>query len=1602
MNYKLQLNLVSITILLILLSSNKLLAQSGSNDPQFNSAGVGFNANEGANSALGIIVQPSGKIILGNTSLYNGVATPRIVRINPDGDIDPTFNPGSGANNTVGQLETQSTGKIIASGTFTQYSGVVRNRIARLNSDGSLDLTFDAGTAIPGNPNTIFVQPDDKILVAGHYNPPTGGTFPYFIRLNQDGSPDPSFNTGSNAINIYTISIQPDNKLIVCGSYSTFNGTPANSVVRLNPNGSIDPTFSSGLVATALPYNSTIQPDGKILITGAFPIPGGSLPNKGVIRLNTDGSQDLTFNGFGFNTQPYHILRQADGKFIISGIFSSYNGTPVGPVMRLNADGSLDNPGSIGGNAARMRPTNTGKLMVCGFLIGGYGYKGIARMDQNSLLIDTTFNVSSTLIRGANDAVRCVALQPDNKIVIGGVFDVYNGMNRNQFARLNPNGGIDPTFNIGTGPNADVISMRVQPDGKIVIGGGFGFYNSVSRLRIARILPDGSVDMSFNPGTGANNIVVSTELQPDGKILIGGFFTTYNGTSSNRLARLNSDGSYDGTFNIGTGANGSVYATPVQTDGKIIVAGTFTTFNGVSYNRILRLNADGTIDNSFTIGTGASGSIYVALIQPDGKIIIGGQFTSYNGTARKNIARLNSDGTLDLTFDPGTGVNNNINTISLQSDGKIIIGGQFSNYNGIARSGIARVNTDGSLDLTFNPGNGINSGGVWGSSIQPDGNIVITGGFTEYNGVLRNRITRLLNSCPSSFFNITEANTSCYGVADGSINLTALGGTAPFSFTWNDGATTQNRTGLSSGSYSVNITDASGCTDSYNNIVVNSPSPITPTSITQSSCGTFNWNGQILSSSGIYQQTFTSLTGCDSLVTLNLTVLNPTTGIDIQSACSSFTWIDGNIYTTSTNIPTFVLQNAAGCDSTVTLHLTILSNSGIDTQTACDSFDWIDGNTYTSSTNTPTFVLQNAVGCDSIVTLNLTITHSTTGTDVQTACDSYDWIDGNTYTSSTNTPTFVLQNAAGCDSIVTLNLTITHSTTGTDVQTACDSFDWIDGNTYTSSTNTPTFVLQNAVGCDSTVTLNLTITHSTTGTDVQTACDSFDWIDGNTYTSSTSTPTFVLQNAAGCDSIVTLNLTITHSTTGTDVQTACDSFDWIDGNTYTSSTNTPTFVLQNAVGCDSTVTLNLTITHSTTGTDVQTACDSFDWIDGNTYTSSTNTPTFVLQNAAGCDSTVTLNLTITASTSGTDVQTACDSFDWIDGNTYTSSTNTPTFVLQNAAGCDSLVTLNLTIFNSTVGLETQTACGSFVWPVNGQTYIASGLYIDTIPNASGCDSIITLDLTIIPSLPLTIENVFVFPSDANSCVGEAAITVSGNAPFELDFDNGSQVITSSGYSLVTNLCTGVHDLHVTDNCGDTLSVPVVIPVDSNFVFNNPFIDSLALDSLGVIMTNCDIFYNGIDTAYIDSIWTTGNTVNVIWNIVDSNGSNFDTTSYALNNGNGVYWVQLSVFCPFKSSGEYFTVTEAIYFLNGSVSTAGLEDVGKDLFEVYPNPTNDRVYINFSGSDAELIVYDVQGKMVMKDQIQNHGTVSLQNFERGVYLFNLKNSQGHHVQRIVKQ
>ncbi|RYZ13646.1 MAG: hypothetical protein EOO70_08385, partial [Myxococcaceae bacterium] len=232
-------------------------------------------------------------------------------------------------------------------------------------------------------------------------------------------------------------------------------------------------------------------------------------------------------------------------------------------------------------------------------------------------------------------------------------------------------------------------------DGKVLIGGSFTTISGTARSGLARLNPNGSLDTSFNPGTGENAMIYSLALQSDGKVLLGGAFTSINGTTRNRVGRLNADGSLDMGFDVGTVVNstGSIWgsATPlvralaVQSDGKVLVGGTFTSINGTARRNIVRLNASGSVDTSFLVN-GPSNTVYTIALQSDGKMLL--------GCISGRIVRLNANGSDDWSFYADTGTNDTFNAIALQSDGKVLVGGSFSSISGKARSYLDRLDND--------------------------------------------------------------------------------------------------------------------------------------------------------------------------------------------------------------------------------------------------------------------------------------------------------------------------------------------------------------------------------------------------------------------------------------------------------------------------------------------------------------------------------------------------------------------------------------------------------------------------------------------------------------------------------------------------------------------------------------------------------------------------------------------------------------------------------------------------------------------------------------------------------------------------------------------
>lgn len=342
------------------------------------------------------------------------------------------------------------------------------------------------------------------------------------------------------------------------------------------------------------------------------------------------------------------------------------------------------------------------------------------------------------------------------------------------------------------------------------------------------------------------------------------------------------------------------------------------------------------------------------------------------------------------------------------------------------------------------------------------------------------------------------------------------------------------------------------------------------------------------------------------------------------------------------------------------------------------------------------------------------------------------------------------------------------------------------------------------------------------------------------------------------------------------------------------------------------------------------------------------------------------------------------------------------YVAQELNGCESAERLPINVqIDYSTSQFTQTAYGSFDF--NGTNYVTSGIYQNTLPgaNINGCDSIITLDLTILPDLPLSV-NTFSIPSSADTCVGGLALDAFGDAPFMIDLDNGVFSDTIAGYVLAEGLCPGTHSLQVIDASLDTLTTVIVVPVDSNYIFVNPFIGSLAIDSLGNTLADCLIDYSSVDTASITQIVANGNTVNVTWEITNSNGTATLNSQYDLNNGNGVYWLQLSVYCPQRSAEEYFAVTQAIYFDNGAIYTVGNEELLAKEWIIFPNPMQDEVTFSFTANKAQLTVTNVDGKVLIhQEEIVNGTKLSVHDWKAGVYFFEISTANGTFTKTMVK-
>jgi uncharacterized delta-60 repeat protein len=370
----------------------------------------------------------------------------------------------------------------------------------------------------------------------------------------------------------------------------------------------------------------------------------------------------------------------------------------------------------------------------------------VLRIVDNELrppLLDVHFNPE---VSGTSSS--SFVLQNDGKILWTASFSSYDGNPATvNLLRLNQDGSPDPTFHFATTQFSPVTYrspvLATAAEGKVFVGGNFKKLGNIPKNGIARLNSDGSLDSTFDPGLGPAGVlnedtdarVEVITVQPDGKPIVGGVFKRFNGQTHAGLARLNLDGSLDTNFNAQI--NVSPGAITVLPDGKILVVGGFTIVNGASRTYIVRFNPDGTTDTSFRANFATGGSISSLAVQPDGKILIAGGFST-----SRTVARLNPDGTTDTNFVTGfigssSGISGIAFAVGLQADGKILISGAFSRVGGLARTNVARLLPDGSVDRNFDfPLDNFPMTMV----VQPDDDILFAGNFSVAEGVSRSGV----------------------------------------------------------------------------------------------------------------------------------------------------------------------------------------------------------------------------------------------------------------------------------------------------------------------------------------------------------------------------------------------------------------------------------------------------------------------------------------------------------------------------------------------------------------------------------------------------------------------------------------------------------------------------------------------------------------------------------------------------------------------------------------------------------------------------------------------------------------------------------------------
>jgi uncharacterized delta-60 repeat protein len=657
--------------------------------------------------------------------------------------IDPSFHymeraAGTGFSGSLTDIQPVEDGKHLVAGNFASYNGKPARGLIRLLPDGLADPTFQTGSGFQTtggedfDVRSIQVQADSKLLVGGRFDTYNNSEARGLIRLNPDGSRDLSFSTGSGFDReVVMILLQSDGKLLVCGRFTTYQDEPVPSLIRLHTDGSRDTSFDAQGISENGTRFFALQEDGKILVNSGNDffrlLPDGSLDTS--FQLPAPFGQEYSDPDYGtiqHEFDVYSILLEENGKIWLSGLMQKSLRGMVSQ-LRLLPSGAVDESfyspdEEIGFSDLRPYYFVKGEDDLVYTSRSPYG--SMVRQLQR-LLPDGRQDGSFTYPKDIpaeelQSLGTLLAVQTDGRLLVSGI--------RNEqtvIFRFLKDGSLDRSYNPLPEFNREVHSLTFQPDGKLLVAGEFSQYNGSTANGLARIHPDGRLDNTFDAGAGLDFSFYQPSLtllpQEDGKILLVGNFIAYDQSAAGGIIRLLADGRPDSGFHTGTGFSAGASLPAVrQKDGKVLVAARF--FNGEPVPGLIRLNNDGSKDPSLAIGTGFNGAIVAMAMAPGNKVVLAGTFTSVNGSPVNGLARLNPDGSLDASFRASEQLHIRPERLLVRNDGRILLAGLDGTTG--TESILVRLNADGSLDPGFK--SGVPASQRLGPlTLQPDGKVLL-------------------------------------------------------------------------------------------------------------------------------------------------------------------------------------------------------------------------------------------------------------------------------------------------------------------------------------------------------------------------------------------------------------------------------------------------------------------------------------------------------------------------------------------------------------------------------------------------------------------------------------------------------------------------------------------------------------------------------------------------------------------------------------------------------------------------------------------------------------------------------------------------------------